>query len=35
MDFKVIWYNALTNYYPYLPEMDSNNNVFILISFYL
>ena len=35
MDLEVVRYNVSTNYYPYLPEIGSNNNVFILISFYL
>jgi hypothetical protein len=35
MDLEVVRYNALTNYYPHLPEMGFNDDVFILISSYL
>ena len=35
MDLKVVQGDVLTNYHPYLPEMGFNNNIFILIFFYL
>jgi hypothetical protein len=35
MDLEVVRYDVLTNYYPYLPKIGFNNNVFILISSYL
>ena len=35
MDLKVVWYNILTDHYPHSPEMGFDNNIFILIFFYL
>jgi len=35
MDLEVIPCDALTSYYPYLPKIGFNNNVFFLISSYL